>query len=96
MENKKEVLIKNWSILNGWNYSVPEVTKNVLRGDAYGHDRFEDGTLVNTSTIVEIINCGTYKIVETRNTLYKVLPEDVDPDYEAEFNNAYERLSVNI
>jgi hypothetical protein len=70
--------------------------ENILRGYVYGHDRFDDETLVNTLSIVDIINCGTYKVVETRNTLYKVLPEDVDPDYEVEFNNAYERLSMKV
>lgn len=87
--NRTQVLIKNWSIVTD-DYNKP--TKLRLQGNVIGHASFPDETPVSTSTIIDIIDYGAHKIVETRNTLYKILPENVDPEYEERFPDAYNRL----
>lgn len=52
----QKAIIKNWSVIG-----------DQLTGEVYGHPRFEDGTLVRTSTIQKII---------TRNTEYTLEQQD--------------------
>lgn len=55
--NRPVVRLENWSFdING-----------KLCGDCYNHPRFEDGTRVVTSSILNIVGD-----VETRNTIYKL------------------------
>jgi len=82
--NKPEVLIKNWALIN----------PNRLNGKVYNHTNFADGDVVNTSSVINIIDCDTYKILETHNTNYKVFAEDVNEDYEKCYPNAYNRLNL--
>lgn len=88
---KKEALMKNWSLTaaNVNPYKAPELISAKLRGDVYGHPKFPDGTPVITSTILDVVNCGTYIIIETRNTNYKVFAENVDPEYERTYKDAF-------
>ena len=97
MENKKEVVMKNWSITQREVnlFTAPELINYRLQGNAYGHPNFNDGTFVITSSIQDIINCNTYKIVETRNTNYKIYSEDVSPEYEEMYNDAFTKLKMN-
>lgn len=62
MADKPKVKIENWTIMG-----------NTLVGKAYGHPRFEDGTEVRTSSIVEVPMLPEEgDVVETRNTLYEL------------------------
>lgn len=90
---KPEVVMKNWAVISrATPYTAPELMTSQLQGNAHGHPRFEDGTLVLTSSIIGVKDGGDHKIVETRNTLYTIRPEDVDPNYEELFPGAYERF----
>ncbi|MFV0518448.1 MAG: hypothetical protein ACK5MV_13730 [Aminipila sp.] len=83
---KPVVNIKNWSFCNN----------NRLQGNVYGHPKFADGDTVLTSRVQKITDCGTYKIVETNNTNYKIMPDDVDKRYEELYPNAYERAKIVV
>ncbi len=90
-------IMKNWRIArNGTGYRAGETQENRLEGIIHDDSckRFSDGTSVKTSSIRKITDCGTHKLVETASTVYTVKPEDVNPDYEAMFPGAYERLQM--
>lgn len=54
-------ILKHWKV---------DLKRNIIIGDIYEDDRFEDGTTVYTSTI---INADFEQgIVQTRNTLYEL------------------------
>ena len=91
----KEAIMKNWSVTqdNFDPYTAPELIKYKLQGNVYGHPRFEDGTFVVTSSIQAVMNCGTHKNIKTRNTDYKIYPDDVDPEYEKVYGNAFEKIT---
>lgn len=60
--SKPEVRIENWKIFD-----------NQLIGDVFGHPRFEDGTAVRTSSILEVPMLPEEgDTVETRNTFYRL------------------------
>jgi hypothetical protein len=88
------VIMKNWYITVDNPFVAPECQIPLLSGNVYGHSRFKDGSGVTTSDIKDVINCGEYKIVKTRNTEYVVYPNDVSEEYEKTYPNAYERLSI--
>lgn len=91
------IRLKNWLITTNQNgFIPPELVENYLHGNVYGHPKFNDGDPINTSPIRGISDCGEYKIVKTKNTEYTVYPEDVSPEYEEKFPDAFNRLSVNI
>jgi hypothetical protein len=70
------VLLKNWSIiLDRW-YLPPEYKRAHLKGYAYGHPEYKDGTLVKTSIIVETEG---FLVKTATGTIY--LLEDPDPEY---------------
>lgn len=92
---KNEVLIKNWAIGYGFRFTEPESSDICLLGNVYGHPNIIDNHYVMTSLIINITDFSTYKIIETRNTQYKILPENVDPNYEEIYPNVYERLSIS-
>ncbi len=90
-------VMKQWSLTsNQSGFTAPELLKYYLRGNIHEDSRkaFEDGHLVDTSSIRKVEDCGTHKLVYTRNTAYTVRPEDVDPGYEEAFPGAYERLAM--
>jgi len=91
--------IKNWSTWDkGAGFSTPETALFCLVGDIYGDTlkRFTDGSRISTSAIRDIINCGDYKVLETKSGVkYAVYPGDVDPEYESRFPGAYERLRMD-
>jgi hypothetical protein len=91
------VVIKNWSVCaKGTEWMAPELWSSYLTGNVYGHSRFNDGNPVSTSSIVNIKNGDGCKIVSTKNTDYVLYESDVSPDYEAQYPNAYSRLSMNL
>ncbi len=52
------IIIKNWSLIctEITPYTPPELITSKLQGNVYGHpkDRFEDGRLIVTSTVVNL------------------------------------------
>ena len=66
MSNKTTATLKNWQ---------PYLTS--LYGDVYGHSNFEDGISVVTSKIISVAKISDIFIVETRNTVYMCMFEDV-------------------
>lgn len=98
MKNMQQAIMKNWAVATIMEinpYSPPELIKYKLMGNVYKHPNHTDGTFVTTSSIQDIVDCGGYKIVKTRNTEYKIYPQDVDVNYENVYNNAFEKLSIN-
>lgn len=91
------VKLKNWSIFasNDNGFKAPEMLHYHLQGNAYGHERFNDGDSVNTSRIVDLKDCGDHKEAVTKSgSVYCLYPEDVNPEAEKQFPDYYERLRI--
>jgi hypothetical protein len=86
--------LKNWSVIVVNPFQPPEIQRHCLNGNVYGHPRFKDGETVTTSPIQGIIDYGTHKVVSTVNSKYKVNKDDINPEYEAKFSGAYDRLTM--
>ncbi len=69
-------------------YKAPEMHVPVLQGLVYGNENFDDGTFVHTSHLVAHDGVDT---LYTKSGSRYVLGE-VDPEYEAQFPMAKERL----
>lgn len=91
--------LKNWSVFqrDSSGFQAPELRASYLQGNAYGHPRFNDGTLINTSRIVSIEDKEEYKEVRTKSdSIYHCYKEDVDPNAEKQFPHYYERLGIKM
>jgi len=72
MSDKPEVRIENWHLIGG-----------VIYGEAYDHPRFDDGTVVRTSTVISEPGDEPAKEgdrLETRNTFYTLGVQGVRDD----------------
>lgn len=88
-------ILKNWSVCcKGSEYLAPELWTNYLRGNVYGHPRFQDGDPISTSSIVDIKDGDGCKIVSTRHTEYQLYETDVSSEYESNYPGAYSRLAM--
>jgi hypothetical protein len=47
------IKIENWSIVNKDPFKAPELRKQYLQGNVYGHPKHEDEKLIITSSIVK-------------------------------------------
>ena len=81
--------LEQWSVVRK-PYATPE-SGGHLHGRAYGHPRFDDGEWVTTSPITAVEG----GIATTLSGSQYELGE-VDPQYEAAFPNARERLSCGL
>ena len=45
---------------------------------------------------MRVVHCDDHKEIHTRNSVYIVRPENVDPDYEREYPNAFKRLKMEV
>ena len=89
--------LKNWSIVSDVisNYAAPEISHYYLQGNVYGNPKFEDGSNVITSRIMEIIHKGDHKEAITRSgSIYELYKEDVDPACEKQYPNYYKRVKM--
>lgn len=87
-------ILRNWSLLQGGPvspYKPPEMSEQRLHGRVYGHDSFNDGDEITTTTITKIEILNDEIIVTTRNTSY-VLEGAPDPAYEDVYPGARKRL----
>lgn len=87
---KNKYMLKNWSFYGYLFYLIAQ-------GNVYGNPKFEDGTFIHTSNVVNIIDCGDHKEIETLNSIYCVYPDDVAKDFLADYlkafdSNPYEEL----
>ena len=90
--------LKNWVIITDYreHNSNLEKMNYYLRGNVYGNPKFEDGTCVVTSKIMEINDKGEYKEAITKSkSVYELHSEDVDKGAERRFPDYYERLNFN-
>lgn len=61
--------LENWSVRGDSSpYIPPEQRTLILRGEVYGHPRFEDGEVIWTSPIVNVDG----RIVKTKNSEYEL------------------------
>jgi hypothetical protein len=76
---KPMVTIENWAVVKGGSRVAYEQLQpgNILTGKVYGHDRMPDAQPIYTSAIISI-DLPT-RVVETRNTLYRL--GQVSEDY---------------
>ena len=88
--------LKNWSIGPANPFVAPEVVSYIAFGNVFDNPRFKNGTYIHTSKIMKIVHCDDYKEIHTRNSVYIVRPENVDPDYEREYPNAFKRLKMEV
>lgn len=63
------IKLENWSVRGDSSpYVAPEQRTLILRGEVYGHPRFEDGEVIWTSPIVSV-DC---RIIATKNSVYEL------------------------
>lgn len=64
--------LENWSIVKEDSnpFLAPEIRGFILKGNIYNDNRFQNGSLIVTSTIQEI-NIKN-RVARTRNTLYRL------------------------
>ena len=84
----------NTATIKSWSFRLDLQDRSTLCGLIYGDTgtRFRDGEYITSSEIIAITDCGLYKKIETKNTVYKIYPDDIDPEYEKAFSGAYERI----
>ena len=47
--------LENWSLVSLFNpYKAPEARVGLLKGVVYDHEKFDDGTLITTSMLVDL------------------------------------------
>lgn len=73
---KSIIVLRNWYIDNYY--------YDCLYGNAYGHNKFENGTFVRTGSIVKATNEDNRLVVETHNSIYTCYFDDA---HEENFNN---------
>lgn len=78
--------LENWSLRGGPNNDG--YSSMLIRGQVFGHDRFSDGSWINTSVVKRVDSNG---LVTTENGREYQLGEP-EPQYEAQFPNAKERF----
>jgi len=92
-------ILKNWSLTKrppANPYQAPELGTTHFQGEVFGNPRFEDGASVTTSSVQNLILEQGVILVKTANSIYIIKEEDVHPEYEAAFPNAFGRLKSSI
>jgi hypothetical protein len=81
--------ILQWSIISksDWGFQSPDIPEGYLHGNILGHPGIEDGKEITTSRIV---GRSGDKVVTKSGSEYEL--EGVDPEYNAAFPHAEERL----
>lgn len=86
------VRLENWSVcVREDPYCPPELLTQHLQGEAYGHPRFPDGERVTTTPIVRVSPEGI--VATASGSRYQL--GAVNPDYEAQYPNALNRVRLN-
>ena len=68
------IRIENWAIViydaSGSGYTPPEFHSRKIVGNVYGHPKFENGDIITTSRIIEVIN--SHKIRTISGSIYEL------------------------
>ena len=84
--------LNNWSLIcYGGPYTPPELARQCLIGESFGHSKHEDGHIVVTSRIKG--RCGDLVITKSGSLVELGPPK---PTYEAEFPEAKRRLLESL
>jgi hypothetical protein len=89
--------LKNWGITTRQDnpYQAPE-TQACVCGHVYDSQNFNDGDFITTSVIQKLVMLDENTIqAHTQNSIYSLRKENMSPEYEKEFPNAWARLLVN-
>lgn len=86
--------LENWSIISSTidPYKAPELSKPALRGNVFGHPRFEDGKLIHTSSIAGI----TKENHILTHSGSKYMLGEIDSEFDEMYPNAKERLIKSL
>jgi hypothetical protein len=89
----KYMKIQQWSIISksDWRFQSPDTGEGYLHGTIVGHPVIEDGKEITTSRIV---GRSKDKILTKSGSEYEL--DGVDPEYEAAFPRAHERLMKRL
>lgn len=82
-----EMKLENWAVVGHNPYLAPELQYQQLQGTVFDHPRFADGTFITTSAVAGVEDG---RIRTKSGSLYTL--GEVNPEYEAEFPNARERI----
>lgn len=74
LPDKPIAKLRNWLFIDNFGFAY-------LIGNVYGHWRFKDGTSVRTSYIKNARKEHDRFIIETRNTIYLCLFEDMSAEH---------------
>lgn len=93
------VELKNWCVHTSPSSNglvAPKPLPFRLHGLVYGHPNHDDGTEVNTSSIIEMALGDDCVFVRTRNTQYLIRKETIDPWYEQAYPGTYDKIVEGI
>ena len=82
--------------LKAWSASVFHGMPIILWGCVFGNPKFPDKTLMHTSTLLNIVDCGDHKEVETMNSIYCIYPDEILPTFAAMYPGFYEKLETDL
>jgi hypothetical protein len=86
------MILEKWAlVLLGDPYTPPEAWTQALHGDVYGNPKFADGDSVTTTQIVSGRVEGDNVLITTKSGSEYLLGV-VNPNYEAAYPNARERV----
>lgn len=92
--------LRNWSFVNRYDIytpcTPPEYLPMMLRGEVYNHPKKADGTSIITTSVVDAKKEEGGVMVYTKNTVYFITAEDINPEYEAGYPDAYNRFRDSI
>ena len=84
-------ILNNWSVVYKDPYKAPEQQSPCLCGHVSGHERFEDGKIVTTSTIMGLEDGF---IITYSGSKYKL--GTIDARYESVYPDAEKRLLESL
>jgi hypothetical protein len=92
---EKRMKIENWAVIfppSVSPYTPPELLKQSLQGEIFGHPKFNDGKRITTSSIVG--KNSRNEILTHSGSIYEL--GQIDPAYEAQFPDAKNKLLSSL
>lgn len=76
-------------------YSAPETKTVYLAGNVYGNNRFVDGELVSTSSVMRVEKTQSQEVLRcyTKNSCYELASFLIDKDYKFAYPDAFTKLA---
>lgn len=75
-----------------WSASIFHGMPIMLWGYVFGNPKFPDKTFIHTSTLLNAVDCGDHKEVETKNSIYCIYPDEILPAFKSEQPDFYNTL----